>query len=87
MRFDGLIFGVISILTIGVWHPLVIKGEYHFGKKVCIPVFFAVGAVCTVGSVFVPNRYASVGLAIFGFFFFCFLTANRRRRRPAAHTS
>lgn len=65
--FEGVIYGIISILTIGIWHPIVIKGEYYLGKKICIPIFAVVGAVCTVVSIFVPNRYASIGFAIFGF--------------------
>ena len=67
MNFEGIIFGIISILAIGVWHPIVIKGEYYLGKKTCIVLFALIGTLCTAASVFVPNRYAGIGFAIFGF--------------------
>ncbi|MBR6132510.1 MAG: DUF4491 family protein, partial [Bacteroidales bacterium] len=31
MNFTGLIIGAATFLCIGVFHPLVIKAEYHFG--------------------------------------------------------
>lgn len=30
----GLVIGVCTFLCIGLFHPLVIKGEYYFGVKV-----------------------------------------------------
>ena len=31
---DGLFIGLCTFLIIGIYHPLVIKGEYYFGEKV-----------------------------------------------------
>ncbi|MBQ3875694.1 MAG: DUF4491 family protein, partial [Bacteroidaceae bacterium] len=31
MNYIGLITAVATFLIIGVFHPIVIKGEYHFG--------------------------------------------------------
>ncbi|MDZ7740994.1 MAG: DUF4491 family protein [Bacteroidota bacterium] len=33
MNFYGLLIGLISFLIIGMFHPLVIKMEYYFGKR------------------------------------------------------
>ena len=33
MNTDGLLIGLISFLIIGIYHPIVIKGEYYFGTK------------------------------------------------------
>ena len=42
MYVDGILLGAVSFLVIGLFHPIVIKAEYHFGAK-CWPVFLAVG--------------------------------------------
>ena len=34
MYFTGLIIGVATFLIIGLFHPLVIKGEYYFGTRI-----------------------------------------------------
>ena len=34
LNIQGLIIGLCTFLIIGLFHPLVIKGEYYFGKKV-----------------------------------------------------
>lgn len=39
MNFKGIVLGALSFLIIGVWHPIVIKGEYHLGRKMCMPLF------------------------------------------------
>ncbi len=36
--FEGIVIGVFTFVVIGVFHPIVIKGEYHFGTKIW-PVF------------------------------------------------
>ena len=30
----GLFIGLVTFLIIGIFHPLVIKGEYYFGEKI-----------------------------------------------------
>lgn len=37
----GLVIGVCTFLCIGLFHPLVIKGEYYFGVKVWWAFLFA----------------------------------------------
>lgn len=67
MNFDGILLGALSFLIIGIWHPIVIKGEYHFGKKVCIPVFAMTGIVCCGLSLIIPHTVLRTALALFGF--------------------
>ena len=67
MNFYGVILGALSFLIIGSWHPIVIKGEYYFGKKICIAVFGLIGAVCTFLSLRIPRKLLSAALALFGF--------------------
>ncbi len=33
-NWEGIVIGLSTFLIIGVFHPLVIKGEYYFGEKV-----------------------------------------------------
>lgn len=33
MNYNGLLIGLASFFIIGMFHPLVIKMEYHLGKK------------------------------------------------------
>lgn len=66
MNFTGLIIGVVSFLTIGLFHPIVIKAEYHFGVK-CWWVFLIVGLGATAGSMVVDNYILSTVLGVFAF--------------------
>ena len=42
MNFSGLLVGLATFLIIGLFHPIVIKSEYHFGVR-CWWVFLFVG--------------------------------------------
>ncbi len=44
MYFEGLLISVLTFLIIGLFHPIVIKAEYHFSKKIW-PVFAVVGVL------------------------------------------
>lgn len=66
MNFEGIIIGVAAFLMIGMFHPLVIKGEYYFGVR-CWPVFLFVGIACLIVSLLMTNMYASVLLGVFSF--------------------
>ena len=33
MNFNGIIIAAVTFLIIGIFHPLVVKSEYHFSKK------------------------------------------------------
>lgn len=65
MHFTGILIGLISFLSIGVFHPIVIKAEYHFSKS-CWPVFLVVGIALMVISVLVEQVIVSSALAVIG---------------------
>ena len=65
MNLTGIVIGLISFLSIGVFHPIVIKAEYHFSKS-CWPVFLVAGIVLMVISVLVNQVIFSSALAVIG---------------------
>lgn len=64
-NLTGLAIGVATFLIIGLFHPLVIKGEYHFGVG-CWWVFLVMGLMSIVGSVVVQDLFFSTLLAVWG---------------------
>ena len=66
VSFEGLIVGAATFLTIGLFHPIVIKAEYYLGVR-CWPLFALVGVAGAVGSLFCTNSIASVLLGVFSF--------------------
>lgn len=66
MNFQGIILGITSFLCIGLFHPIVIKSEYHFGTR-CWPVFFLIGLAGCIGSLMIENTEISVILGVFSF--------------------
>ena len=65
MNFTGVIIGVATFLIIGLFHPIVIKGEYYFGVG-CWWVFALMGVVTVVAALFVDNILISTLLAVWG---------------------
>lgn len=65
MNFIGLIIAVITFLTIGIFHPIVIKAEYYFGTR-CWWAFLLAGIAFICGSLFVGNQVASTILGVIG---------------------
>ena len=66
MNYLGLLIGFAPFLCIGMFHPLVIKSEYHFGRQ-CWPAFLVAGIAALVASLFVPNQYLSIILGVLAF--------------------
>ncbi|MCY6959785.1 DUF4491 family protein [Clostridium brassicae] len=66
MNFHGIMIGVISFLIIGIFHPIVIKGEYYFSKKIW-PVFLILGITFILASLYVNNQLISAALGVAGF--------------------
>lgn len=64
-HFTGLIIGIATFLIIGVFHPLVIKGEYYFGVR-CWWVFLLSGIVSVAASICIADVLWSTLLAVFG---------------------
>jgi uncharacterized membrane protein YuzA (DUF378 family) len=67
MYFEGVIIGLASFLIIGVFHPAIIRGEYHFGTKIW-PLFMIAGIAFCCLSLFAGKVIVS---AIFGVIGFC----------------
>ena len=65
MYFTGLIIGVATFLIIGLFHPLVIKGEYYFGVR-CWWVFALMGVVAVAASLMIEDVLWSTLLAVWG---------------------
>ena len=65
LYFTGLVIGVATFIIIGIFHPLVIKGEYYFGVK-CWWAFLLAGVATIAGSLFVENVLLSTLLAVVG---------------------
>ena len=65
MYFTGLIIGVATFLIIGLFHPLVIKGEYYFGVR-CWWVFALMGVVAVASSLMIEDVLWSTLLAVWG---------------------
>lgn len=65
LHFTGLIIGVATFVVIGIFHPLVIKGEYYFGVK-CWWAFLLMGIAAVAGSLFVDDILWSTLLAVWG---------------------
>ena len=69
MNYTGIIIGLGTFLIIGIFHPIVIKAEYYFGKR-CWWAFLLVGAGAAAGSLFISNIIVStlVGVVAFSCF-------------------
>lgn len=65
MYFEGLIIAVSTFLIIGLFHPIVIKTEYHFGTGPWW-IFLLVGLACVAGALFISNVMLSSVLGVFG---------------------
>ena len=66
MNFSGIILGLVAFLCIGLFHPLVIKGEYYFGTK-CWWVFALLGVLTLGASLLIENTYFSIILGVISF--------------------
>lgn len=66
MNFFGLILGASAFLLIGIFHPIVIKAEYYFGKG-CWWAFAIVGAGFCVASLLVESVVLASILGVAGF--------------------
>ena len=66
MYWSGIIIGVVSFLIIGIFHPIVIKCEYHFTWRIW-PVVLVGGLICCAASLFIMQTVLSGALAVLGF--------------------
>ena len=66
MHFSGLLIGACTFLIIGLFHPLVIKMEYHWGTKYWWTWLLA-GILALAFSLFIENIILSAILGSFAF--------------------
>ncbi len=66
MNVSGLIIGLATFVIIGLFHPLVIKGEYYFGERVKW-AFLAGGIVFLVPTLLVESTIVSALLGVTSF--------------------
>lgn len=64
-NLTGLVIGIATFLIIGLFHPLVIKGEYYFGVR-CWWVFLTMGIAAVIASIAVQHILWSSLLAVWG---------------------
>ncbi|WRS28898.1 DUF4491 family protein [Oscillospiraceae bacterium MB08-C2-2] len=64
--FDGILIGFCSFLIIGLFHPIVIKAEYYFSKRI-FPAFLVGGLLFVIGSILVKSTLPSAVLGVTGF--------------------
>lgn len=62
----GLVIGACTFLIIGVFHPIVIKSEYHFGTR-CWWVFLVAGLVFIAFTLFIDNVIGTALCGVAGF--------------------
>ena len=66
MNFNGIIIGIAAFVIIGVFHPIVIKSEYYFGKRIW-PAFLVAGLVFVALTLFIQNTILAAIVGVLGF--------------------
>lgn len=64
MNVTGILIALFSFVIIGVFHPIVIKCQYHFTDRIW-PVFLVLGLLFLIVSLFVHDT-VSILLSIVG---------------------
>jgi hypothetical protein len=65
MYYTGIIIALCTFLTIGIWHPIVIKTEYRWGTRPWI-VYLIIGLSCLIGALFIKDTILSSIVGVFG---------------------
>ncbi|MDR2911680.1 MAG: DUF4491 family protein [Alistipes sp.] len=65
-NLTGVVIGLGTFAIIGMFHPIVIRGEYHFGVRVWW-VFLVAGLAALAGAVVVRGVVGSALLGVTGF--------------------
>ena len=65
LNFIGLICAVATFFIIGLFHPIVIKGEYYFGTR-CWWVFCLLGIAFLALSLLVDHQVTSTIMGVIG---------------------
>lgn len=78
LDFEGLVIGLATFLIIGIFHPLVIKGEYYMGQR-CNILFALGGAASLMLSIF-TSGVVSILLGVTAFSCFWSILEVREQR-------
>ena len=81
MNYVGILIGLATFLIIGLFHPLVIKGEYYFGTK-CWWAFLAAGLLFAALSLCAGNLYVSILSGVVSFSSFWGILEVFDQRKP-----
>lgn len=65
LNFTGIIIAVCTFLTIGIWHPIVIKTEYYWGTRAWV-AYLVIGVAAIVGALFIEDTLLSAVVGVFG---------------------
>ena len=65
-HFEGLIIGLATFLIIGLFHPIVIKTEYHFGVR-CWWLFLIAGLLFTLAALLTAHTTLAAILGVTAF--------------------
>lgn len=65
-NFEGLLLGLATFITIGLFHPIVIKTEYHYGTRPWW-IFLVAGIACIAAACFIAHIFWSALCGIVGF--------------------
>ena len=65
MYFTGIIIAVCTFVTIGIWHPIVIKTEYYWGTRPW-RIYLVIGLVSIGAALFIENPLVSAVVGVFG---------------------
>lgn len=66
MNYTGIIIGAATFLCIGLFHPIVIKTEYHFGTRPWW-IFLLLGIAAIAGALLASNVIVSSIAGVFAF--------------------
>lgn len=66
MNIKGALLGGVVFCCIGIFHPIVVAAEYHFGKRIW-RFFFAAGMLSVVLSLFIHDTSRSIIAGTMGF--------------------
>lgn len=65
MHLTGLVIALSTFLIIGIFHPIVIKTEYHFGTRPWW-LFLILGGACILGSLHIADTVTSAIVGVVG---------------------
>ena len=65
LHFTGIVIAVCTFLIIGLFHPIVIKVEYHYGTRPWW-IFLVLGIASIVSALFISDIMLSATFGVLG---------------------